>query len=397
MKRLQAAAAASLLIACGIVRADTVELRGEQTALEGEVTKVDEAGVAIRNAAGVELFRRWDQVRQVRSALSEDAVKKYQADADALWRARTRLERGDAALAAPLFERLFEKYRGHTHATALVVAEGLLRCRLARGENEAAVVPALEAARLRAKGLKAYEGLSPVIDEATSLCTGLPPAWASTSALIKLERDLDAYDAQSEPVIVSLQAQWLRAARLQLKMDPGPAPKPLVADHPGVKILEQLAQAISADAAARTQARARIEKDLAAQPAWIQAWDRYFIGESLLMESGMSPQQEGLVSLVNLPATFADAQPYLTGLALSDIAAWFDRSGDGATASMLRNELQSRYPVHPALLASAPARSSAASRPAATSPSAERAPATRPASGSSASSKPLQPGKESSS
>ena len=47
------------------------------------------------------------RIREVISADHERQVERYMETADALWRARSRVERNDVALAEPLFERLF--------------------------------------------------------------------------------------------------------------------------------------------------------------------------------------------------------------------------------------------------------------------------------------------------
>ncbi|MHC4421626.1 MAG: PH domain-containing protein, partial [Planctomycetota bacterium] len=155
----------SLLITVAAA-ADVVERRGAAPVIEGEVTVIDDAGVTVRSPLGAVHFVAWDRVRRVETERERPELQKHWETAVDLWRARSRVERNDTTLAEPLLERLFERYRGRTHETALVVAEGLLRCRIARADHVLAIVPALEVARLRRAGVKteAYANLAPVFD-----------------------------------------------------------------------------------------------------------------------------------------------------------------------------------------------------------------------------------------
>ena len=148
MRRVTVAAVLFLLLARPGA-GDMVERRGSEPALEGEITIINEAGVTIRSSLGAVHVVPWDRVRRVEGKVEDPTLDEKMAIAVDLWRSRSRVERGDTTLAEPLLERLFERYRGQTHETALVVAEGLLRCRLARADHALAVVPALEVARLR--------------------------------------------------------------------------------------------------------------------------------------------------------------------------------------------------------------------------------------------------------
>ena len=136
-------------LASGSLRADGVERRGTEGAIEGRITRVDDAGVHVASPQGADHFVPWDRVRRVDSRHPPPGLDRWMPVAVELWRARSRVERNDTSLAEPLLERLFERYRGKTHTTALVVAEGLLRCRLAHSAHARAVIPALEVARLR--------------------------------------------------------------------------------------------------------------------------------------------------------------------------------------------------------------------------------------------------------
>lgn len=349
-------------------RADVVERRGSEPSLDGEVRKIDDAGVTIRSESGAEHFIAWDRIRSVKTndpKRRQEAAERA-AVAEDLWRARSRIERGDMALAEPLMERLFQRYRGQTHETALVVAQGLLRCRLARGEHALAVVPALETARLRRAGAAtaSYSMLSPVLDETTSLCATLPPAWAPSPLLTRLERDLAQYDAKGDEVVAALAMLYRRAVveamPKQAQNDPAKsgAADPQAGEarearplprHPGVELLAAMVDCRSGTAQSRHAAAERLSRQAPSLPAWTEPWTRFHIGLAMLDEDDLEQHQLGLVNLLHVPARFSRVQPYLAGLALMQAAAALDRDGDADAAASLRAELQRSFPDHPAM------------------------------------------------
>jgi hypothetical protein len=335
----------------GPAAGDVVERRGAEGALEGEVTIVDDAGVRLRTASGATHFVPWDRVRRVVTDGPDTLVERFGATAEDLWRARSRVERGDAALAEPLFERLFEQYRGATHETALVVAEGLLRCRIARGANAAAVIPALEAGRLRRAGVStdSYGSLPEMLDEDTGLCPQLAPAWVNSRALQRAARDLADYDAGDDEVVAGLAELYRRCMRRQIgERIVGETPPPGSAmDHPGVDLMILLADCSAPDGEQRTVARQRLRRQLAELPRWSEAWARFALGVSQLRESGVGRQQRGMVNLIHIPARFGAEQPYLAGLSLAWVAEAAEARGDSELADSMRAELARRFPNHP--------------------------------------------------
>jgi hypothetical protein len=340
-------AASLALVLATVCRADVVERRGGQPPLEGEVTGVDEAGVTVKTAGGASLFAAWDRVRDVESARAWPRLAEYLEAAADLWRARSRVERGDTALAEPLLERLFERTRGQTHTTALVVAEGLLRCRIARSEQVLAVVPALEAARLRRRGVTsdAYSALD--VDAAYALCTALPPVFVPSPALEALARDLEAYDARGDRVVAALGEGYRRAALRGLGREAADAFP--AGDEPGVELLRRMDACLDPDPARRAAAREALRRAMAAMPPWAEAWARYQLGVAGLEDASADAQQEGAVSLIHVPARFGRAQPYLAGLSLDRVARYLERTGDAGAAAALREELARRYGNHPVL------------------------------------------------
>ncbi len=330
-------------------RADVVERRGSEPPVLGEITIIDDAGVTVRSDLGASHFVPWDRVRRIDAENRDPVPARRMETADRLWRARSRVERNDTTLAEPLLERLFEQYRKQTHETALVVAEGLLRCRLARGDHARAVIPALQTARLRRAGVTtdSYTNLNAVIDESTWLCPQLAPIWIPSPLLTKLNHDLAEYDSHGDEVVAAITALYRKAIQQTIgEVDDQISVKTLP-DHTGVEFLSRIVACSSPKTDERRSARNELKRSLAELSPWAESWARLHIGMSLMRERGVGRQQQGIVSLLHLPARFRTSQPYLTGLALAYAATALEATGDADGAAALRVELRQTLPNHP--------------------------------------------------
>ncbi len=335
---------------------DVVHRRGSEAALIGDVERVTANGVTIRTGSGASAVHEvpWDMVRDVVMDNPPNDLQRRLDDAQNLWRARSRLQRGDAAMAETLFDRIFEKSRGETHETALITAEGLLRCRLKRYDLPSAVIPALEVARLQRAGVSTdrYERLEQVFDEATSLCIVLPPALMAGRSAQRLERELSRYDPGGDEIVAALAALYAASLEpdttqmeaLQFSRD--------ASRHPGVRLLHTVIEASRGDDAARHAARTRLLRDLSSLDDWSEAWARYGLGLSYLREENLAHVERGAVHLSHIPARFARQQPYLAGLAVNHLRDLMASWGDHEAAASLQAELQRRFPFHPIRLES---------------------------------------------
>lgn len=347
-----------LLLLCmtaAAAAADVIERRGAEPVLTGAVTMIDGNGVKLRSESGAVHTVPWDRVRNVRAAITDPTLPQRLETAERLWRARSRLERGDASLAEPLFERLFEQYQGKTHETALVVAEGLLRCRLARLDHSRAVVAALEVMRLRRAGVQtvSYASLPSVLDEQYELCTALAPAWVHHRGVAALERALGSYDSGDDRVVAAVAVEYRRAALRQLGRAVEPDDPTLARDsepeHDGVELLRLMVDAGEPGRVGR-DARHALQQRLDALPGWARGWAHYTIGSAELGEDDIDARLRGLVHLLHLPAGGPDAQlEYLTGLALDEAADGLEAIGRADAARTLRLELAQKHPGHPVL------------------------------------------------
>jgi hypothetical protein len=117
----------------------------------------------------------WDMVRDVEGATISGLESELAIGQD-LWRGRIRVERGDEALAEPLFVKHWDRFRLQDGPTTAVIAEGLLRCALAKNELRAAVEPWFVCLRIGSNGEPSrYSDLPGVLDDTTGLLPELSP------------------------------------------------------------------------------------------------------------------------------------------------------------------------------------------------------------------------------
>lgn len=377
------ALAASLFVALLLVRSAPAQivLRGG-TVLDDQPTGVTPQGVtaAPRLAPSTTRIIPWDMVREVRGPLAADAAP-FANMADAAWRARSRWIRADYAQAEPLLNELFQTHRHQAGPLTLRLADGLLRCRLVRGDQHGAVVPWLTALRLRDAdaglpagtdapwlGLTQREESAPpqpptgVIDPETGLCPALPPVWINADAAAALAAELLAdhtVPADAPAGIRELAILYTRAAALET--DPGNAPNlPAMTDslsgpsNAGLALVLQMVRSRDPDPQVRASARSRLSSGLSAEAdTWKEAWRRAALGRSLLMENDDASRSEGLFHLLNLPARFKHTQPYLAGVAIIEAGPELRRRGPTAAAveARLIADLKLEEPFHPALRA----------------------------------------------
>lgn len=379
---------------------DRVILHGGVDA--GEAIGVTSAGVGIRTA-GAEYVIGWDRVARVEGELADDAAA-FEDLATLAWRARTRLERGDAVAADPLYEELFDRLDETAGPTAMSICEGLLRCRLWRGAHARALEAWLAWVALAGEAggprvlvpgggedarRRVWEmALLPVIDERTGLVVSLPPVWMvgpSVRALVATSDQLLRVEGEGAGAsrARALGDLYLFAARYEAgDRRTAPSVDAGVAADPGVSLVRDIVLGRAGDeaqrAAARESLRARLAREM---PAWEEAWCRVGLGRSLVVEADELLVMEGVVELMHLPARFGADQPFMTAVALAEGAGALERLGIVEEAAALRRILTRQYAGHPAMeWEVVQAGNAAVSSPRTPAPSMP-APAARPAAG----------------
>jgi len=332
-----------------------VVMRGGVAPPEGDVVAVNAAGVTIRGPssparAGTEHVVSLDRVLDIGGTYQIEWAQQRTNAVDT-WRARTRLERGDILAAEPLFDRLFEQYRDRTGPTAGVIAEGLLRCRLARHAQTTAIEPWI--LLQRAGGPHLFESAT-YRGQPTSLIPSLPPIWLDTpaaDAFASAPLPVDIGAAVADPAsarALALAELYHHAAAIACGID-STLPEQTSRD-PDVRFVLHIVLAHEADPKARADARLALREVIAKDPEpWVEAWCRAAIGRSLLLEPDTEQRLLGVVQLLHLPARLDNEFPYLAGVALAQAAAAIKDSGDQDGADQLHQDLIDEFGGHPAL------------------------------------------------
>jgi len=353
--------AAAVVLACVAARpaaagSDTIERRGGLSTLVGSILRYDEGALHVRTTSGLEVEVPWDEVRSVEAARPPADLRRLLERGDDLWRARIRLQRGAFGLAEEGFARHFDDLAAGDHRLSLLVAEGLLRCRIVRGDNAAAVVPMIHVVRLRTLGLGLPwdRELPPVIDEPTGLCPMLPPAFVGGSGLERALEEVEALRLVA-PLPLGIARRYAAAIRRELGL-PAAAPQTTPGDEAASAGLLLLDRMLAAAAGDDPMALAGPVQDA----RWREAWARLFVGLAAAraaVEGAADAEpppsadpdaavDRAVLELLHLPARFAADLPYAAGLALRRAAACLDAAGRAAEAERLRTDLRRRWAGH---------------------------------------------------
>jgi hypothetical protein len=179
----------------------------------------------------------------------------------------------------------------------------------------------------------------------------LPPVWVPSPLLTSLAHELETYaggpQVAEDAVVSALAGLYLGAVRQALGRGDDAAPADALPVHPGVELIDELNRCGDADPDRRRSARERLSRRIPSLPPWAEAWARFCIGRSLVLEDGIAAKQEGAVSLIHVPARFGRSQPFLAGLALAYASRALEEAGATGDAADLLAELGRSYPRHP--------------------------------------------------
>ncbi len=335
-------------------------LPAESVSLEGVVVRAPAAGQTglagqpgpAGAAAAAAVTVPWDIIAGIDGPLAQRASW-MSAAAEKAWRAVSRLERGDTVAAEPLLEELFALYAGRRGPTAERIAGGLLACRLRRGAVAGAVMPWLAWFNARAESQPtSLDIVAGRIDPATGLAPDLPPVWLdvpATDALARGQWLTPAADGEPlSPAALDLAALYEQAARHEVGLEAMLPPER--SSDAGIRLVREMVAARVSPPPRRAEARIALLKMVDARPAaWTEAWIRVAVGRSLLMEPDRESRLLGVAHLAHVPARLSRESPYLTGVAIAEMAVAVAHLGDAADAVGLRDELASSYGGHPAL------------------------------------------------
>ncbi len=366
--RWTAVAAAAIAIPAAPAPADRVQLRSGEI-LAGTIETADRGGLSLRRpvdptapAGGATAIDRigWDRIASVHGDAGTDRwpeLPSLLADGERLWRARIRLERGDAALAtlsaAPWAPSAVD---GPTPQVAALIE---LQLALRAGDPARAAPAWLESLRLRRRGFDAgalavwLEPAAggamvrrPVVDAAMPLCPLLAPVAANDPQRDAMRAAIEAFDPRGDRELDDLRRAFASA------LDPA-RPFPTLesvgasgrgvaraADKSGeegeaaewrrtIEFLRALRDAQSGVPAERERGREALAQQRRRLPEWAEAWARVAAGKGLLLDGTPAARRAAQLELLHLPARFAEAQPFLAPLAV-ELAASASRD-DGRT------------------------------------------------------------------
>lgn len=358
MDLLPVLAACTLAIA-GRSRADTtVFIRGGDQTLRADSVTGDERGLSARDSGGKVTLVPWDSVREVSGSSGTAGLTDFIDVGRDLWRARIRVERGDAPLARPLLEKHWARFSDAGGPTAAMVAEAMLRCALEEHDLRAAVEPWLACVRHLASGEPSrFPTLRPVVDPETGLLPELAPFLpeADRAEVLAALEAVKASGASGE-----VAERLVRIARACGGGSAGGAPGRAAASAPAgtkppvqstaqsraVQALALLGDIVEAvDARALERAVAALDKAFEEPPSYLASWRLAAIGtcRSRLARAMAADKSDdrnaelgrAALEMLAVPAAGFDRTGLVDAYALENAAALMRESGDAASADQL--------------------------------------------------------------
>ena len=335
--------------------AEVIHLRDGAASVDAVRVAFIPGGVEVVTSAGETLRFALDQVARIDDLTDPILIDQWaqlEEVARDVWRARTRLQRGDPELARGLFQRHFAPRTDEVgdHEFALVVAEGLLRCLLESGETEMILPAALETIRLRRAGVRAdrYRDLPSIIDERSWLIPQLPPIPTNDLSVDRLFEELRHWRFDSDPLVARLAELYATMARYSVR--------PSGSSEVGVILMEAILASRSLDPVLRRKALETLEElaSLEDAPGFIEAWRAWFSATSELA-SGEAETDRILLALLELPAVHQGSYPVLARRAVELAARVLSTEGrteESATLGRILQESPRKIPpvLNPRLL-----------------------------------------------
>jgi hypothetical protein len=330
----------------------TVELRHQGGELAGRIVAEDADGITVEvpGTPPARMFVRWDLVRSVAGGGAAPQTRAARlALGESVWRARVRLDRGDAAAAEPLLDAAVSTLSREDGALALAAWEELLRARIALGGElaDAAVrVPSLRSSvRDTGDPPVALPARPDPVDAATGLVAAAPPAWATRAEAIRARDGFASIAASSRDVelVAQLYAQIAAADAGDAPPPPSRGARPVGSPPPprgalahGVDLLEAWAAAVSGDAEARRRGRDSLRRMARELSPAMRAWATYAGGRSLALESDPKQRRIGATEMLKAAAAHGALAPILERAAVVRAAEALDAAGDLDSAATLR-------------------------------------------------------------
>lgn len=347
-------------LGCGVLSLPCgaqVFVRGQRDALPGIVQSVGIEGVRVDQARGVGTSAALIGLENVRDVQGEQAqlFAPLASLAEAAWRGRARVERGDFAGAEPVLEGIEPRVRGVVGPTGSAVYAGLVRCRLARSARGGAIIAWLRllecrgSAQDREQWTGAWQRDADLIDGSTALAIGLPPIFGGAALPDVTGSAWDELAVSPDPKVSELavlyRAAWLFESQQRALVS---AVAEAVSSDDGVRLVRDIVLSRIGESEQRQASRERLVKRLqtADIEPWQEAWCRTAIGRSLMGESDPDARRAGVLQALHVPAGLARHAPELAALVLAESAITLAELGDQVGAAALKDELSRVAPSH---------------------------------------------------
>ena len=337
----------------------TVILRGTAQPIVADSVFGDSHGLEIhtvaagsaRGAAEKGEVIPWDMVRAVEGQSGGTGLAEFLEIGEDLWRARIRIERGDAALAQAELAKHWSRFRDADGPTAALVAEGLLRCALSAGDLRAAADPWLACLRHRGMGIASrFPTLPPAIDASNGLLPELSP-FMPASRRAELIGACESAKASGESGEVARSIVRIAKGMHDQAHDQAhdPAHDPAGESSPALRalgLLEDIASA--ADVRSLDKAVGSFDRAFEEPPSYLSAWRIAAIGTCRARIARTAPVVAGAAAsdragalgraaleFLAVPASGLDRTGLVDAYALEEAASLLRESGDESSAAQL--------------------------------------------------------------
>ncbi len=297
----------------------------------------------------------WDMVRAVEGQSGGTGLAEFLEIGEDLWRARIRIERGDAALAQAELAKHWTRFRDADGPTAALVAEGLLRCALSAGDLRAAADPWLACLRHRGMGIASrFPTLPPAIDASNGLLPELSP-FMPASRRAELIGACESAKASGESGEVARSivriAKGMHDQAHDSAHDPAHdrAHDPARESSPALRalgLLEDIASA--ADVRSLDKAVGSFDRAFEEPPSYLSAWRIAAIGTCRARIARTAPVVAGAAAsdragalgraaleFLAVPASGLDRTGLVDAYALEEAASLLRELGDESSAAQL--------------------------------------------------------------
>ena len=366
LMRQSFASGSALAVVCAAAFGDrvTIELRDSLGRQEVETIREDADGMTVRSSDGktvIEKALRWDQIRAVEGGTASPQRAEWLASGEQLWRARTRLARGDLVGARRAFTNAKALLQAQTNAQAglqrLMALEGLARTSAVVPDDPERVAQALEAAALRSQigVLDRWLTGGDAFDARSGLMLAVPPAWIDAKRAAEAGAALDTAAARARGAQDQIAAGILESAARIASAEAGTPRSAAVGSktatpsgslRKGRQLIDLWADALSDDEAARKRARQGLAQMERSEDGTLRLLAIYAQGRSLALENDPEEVRRGVGKMLLIPAAYADEIPALTDAALAQSADALARIRDDVSAGTLRAaraDMQERF------------------------------------------------------